>query len=183
MLIGDCMIDITPEEIEEVKTIGTLNGDDVKVLKTYGGLCVAVGKKDKKSKNPEALAASSHTAITSFQVEKMYGSSFEPAIFKSESEQPPEVTDKSNILPDMMKNAGMELFSINKFNNLDVVLVKHGLEIAKCQTAFEDSSLVIKNQSQRQGLSPNKTISDLFSIVIKEEMKKKNIKKVVNNVQ
>ena len=50
-------MEIKPDEVEEIKVIGKLNGEDVKLIKTHGGFHVAMGKKDKKSYKAEALAA------------------------------------------------------------------------------------------------------------------------------
>ena len=46
-------MELRPDEIESVRIIGELNGDEVKVLRTFGGFHVCVGKKTKKSKKSE----------------------------------------------------------------------------------------------------------------------------------
>ena len=56
-------MDILPSEVKEIKTVGTLHGDDVKMVVTDGGFHVFVGKKKKSAKKSEALAASSHRAL------------------------------------------------------------------------------------------------------------------------
>lgn len=176
-------MEIKPNEVEEVKVIGKLHGDEVKVIKTLGGFHVALGKKDKNSKKADALAAGSHGALVSYQIEKMYGSDFEPAIFKSEAEQLPKVEDKTAQLPDMMKSAGIEMYVVSKFNNLDFIMVKNGIELAKCETESRGSDLVIKRQVQRDSISPNKTLAQMFASVFEAKMKELNLKKVKNETK
>lgn len=176
-------MEIRPNEVKEVKVIGKLYGDDVKAVITDGGFHVIFGKKEKNSKKADALAAGSHLALASYQVEKRYGQDFEPAIFKSEEKQTPIVEDKTEILPDLMKNSGIEMFVLSKFNNLDFVMVKHGIEIMKCETQIDNSNLVLKNQTVRNNIKPNKTLSEMFANVIENKMKELNIKTFTNEVK
>lgn len=169
---------IKPEEVEEVKVIGRLYGDDVKMVKTKGGFHVAMGKKDLNSTKADALAAGSHGALVSYQLEKMHGHNFEPSIFKSEADQLPKVEEKTNTLPIEAQNAGIELFILNKSNNLDFVLCKHGLELAKYETEYTADELVIKNHTFRPSLSPNKFVAEAISTVMDEKMKELKLKKV-----
>lgn len=173
-------MDIKENEVESIKVIGKLNGDDVKLVKTHGGFHIALGKKDKKSHKAEALAAGSHQGLVAYQIEKMHGSDFEPAIFKSEAEQLPKVEDRSHDLPDMAKNAGIEVFVLSKFNHLDFVVCKGGIELAKYETEYSKEDLNIKNYSFRSSLSPNKFLSQVLAKAIDDKMKElklKNIKK------
>ena len=176
-------MEIKPNEVEEVKVIGKLYGDDVKIVRTCGGFNVAMGKKEKKSRKADALAAGSHAALVSYQIEKMYGKDFEPCIYKSESEQPPKVEDKTEFLPDMMKNAGIEMYVVSNFNKLDFMVVKNGIELAKCETEYVGSDLIIKKQTQRESISPNKTLAKMFANVLESKMKELNIKKVRNETK
>lgn len=169
---------IKPEEVEEVKVIGRLYGDDVKMVKTKGGFHIAMGKKERNSRKADALAAGSHAALVSYQLEKMHGHDFEPAIFKSEADQLPEVEDKTDILPKEAQNAGIELFILNKSNNLDFVMCKHGLELAKYETEYTADELIVKNYSFRKSLSPNKFIAEAMSNIMNDKMKELNLNKI-----
>ncbi len=138
-------MEIQPNEVESVKTIGNLHGDEVKVVKTFGGFYVAVGKKTKASKKSEALAAGSHQALVSHQLGKEYGSDFEPAIFKSESDQLEKVESKTEYLPASLIAKGVELFTLSKGSKVDFVLYKHGITIGQYSGEIENQSLVIKS--------------------------------------
>ena len=171
-------MDIRPEEVKEVKIVGKLHGDDVKAVVTTGGFHVLFGKKEKNSRKAKALAAASHIALATYQIEKMHGDAFEPSIFKSEAEQLPKVEDKTNVLPEVAKNAGIELYVLSKCNNLDFVLCKNSIELAKYETEYSGQNLTVKNYSFRSSLTPNKFISQALAKVMDEKMKELNLTKV-----
>jgi len=171
-------MEIKPEEVAEVKIIGKLNGDDVKVVRTLGGFNVAMGKKDKYSLKAEALAAGSHIGLVAYQVEKMHGHDFEAAIYKSESEQLPLVEDKTESLPDLAKNSGIEMYVLCKSNTLDFIMCKNGIELAKYETDFVNEELNIKKYSFRESLSPNRFLSQVIAKAIDEKMTELGLKKV-----
>jgi hypothetical protein len=172
-------MEIKPEEVKEIKVIGRLNGDDVKVVQTTGGFNVAFGRKDANSKKSEALAGGSHIALVTHQVNKMYGNDFEPAILKSMQEQPHTLEDKTNYLPDMIKQAGIELFVISRFNNLEFIMCKDNIEIAKYETDYSDHNLNVKGYSFKNNLSPNKVVSSALAKAILEKMKELNLQQIV----
>ena len=169
---------IKPNEVKEVKVIGRLNGDDVKAVITDGGFNVAMGKKEKNSKSADALAAGSHLALVQYQLERTYGSDFQPSMFKSESDQLADVEEKTSTLPTEAQNAGIELFILNKSNNLDFIMCKHGLEIAKYETEHNADELVIKNYSFRPSITPNKFVAQALSTIMNEKMKELKIEKI-----
>jgi len=171
-------MEIKPNEVDEVKVIGKLNGDDVKLVKTHGGFHIAMGKKDKKSNKAEALAAGSHQALVAYQIEKIHGNDFEPTIFKSEAEQLPKVEDMSSFLPDMAKNSGIEIYALSKFNHIDFVMCKNNVELAKYETEHTADSLNVKNYSFRDSLSPNKFVSQALAAVMDKKMKDLGLTKV-----
>jgi hypothetical protein len=138
-------MDILPSEVKEIKTVGTLHGDDVKMIVTDGGFHVFVGKKNKKTKKSEALAASSHRALGMHQLQKEYGSDFEPAIFKSEHDQMEKVESKTEYLPSELIAKGVELFTLVKSNKIDFILYKQGLTLGQYSAEVENQTLVIKS--------------------------------------
>lgn len=138
-------MNILPNEVESIKVIGNLHGDDVKVVKTHGGFYVAVGKKKKSAQTAEALAAGSHQALVAHQLTKEYGADFEPAIFKSEHEQLEKVESKTEFLPSQMIAKGIELYILSKGNKVDFILYKHGLTIGQYNAEVENQTLVLKS--------------------------------------
>ena len=173
-------MDILPNEIESIKVIGNLHGDDVKMIKTFGGLHVAIGKKNKNSRKPEALAAASHAAIVSHQVSKDHNS-FQPAIAKSEHERPEEVEDKSEFLSKSLKDKGIELFVLSKNDSLQFILYKSGLTIGKYETESVNGSLLIKSHKFNTDFYPTlkKEVSNSMAKAMNNKMSEKNLKKIL----
>ena len=170
-------MDILPEEIESIKSIGQLNGDEVKMIKTSGGFFLAVGKKKKTSRKPEVLAAGSHGAIVAHQMCKEYKRSFQPAIAKSEHEQLAKVEDKSCFLAMPLSDKGIELFVLSKNNSLDFILSKHGLTIGKYETEVSDNKLIIKNHELKTCFYPTlkKEVSEAIAGAMQEKIKELNL--------
>jgi hypothetical protein len=168
-------MNIKPEEVQEVKVVGKLFGDDVKVVQLKGGFNVAMGKKERNSNKAEALAAGSHIGLVTYQIEKIHGADFEPAIYKSEAEALPSVEDRTGQLPDMAKNAGIELYVMSKLNHLDFVLCKNNIELAKIETEYAGTDLHIKDSSFRESISPNMFVSQALSKAMSSKMKELNL--------
>ena len=147
-------MDIKPAEVESIKTIGRLHDDEVKLIRTFGGFNVAIGKKKKGSK-PEALAAGSHIALVNHQLIKQFKTAFEPILAKSEHEQLPLVKDESNLLPNDLYNRGLELYVLSKNNNIDFILYKHGITLAQYNTEINGDVLEVKNYHFKKHLLPN----------------------------
>jgi hypothetical protein len=171
-------MEIKPDEVEEVKIIGKLHDDDVKLVKTKGGFYVAVGKKKKESNKADALAAGSHQALVAYQVEKIHGNSFQPTISKSEKDRLPEVEDMTKILPDQAINSGLELFVLEKYNHIDFVFCKHNIELAKYETSYEKDILKIKNYNFKGFISPNKFVSEAIAYAMQKKMKDLGLDKI-----
>jgi hypothetical protein len=175
-------MDILPNEVKEVKTVGTLHGDDVKMVVTDGGFHVFVGKKKKTSKKSEALAASSHAALGMHQLGKEYGADFEPAIFKNEQDQLEKVEAKTEYLPSDMIAKGVELFTLSKGSKVDFVLVKHGITLGQYCGEIEDQSLVIKSGgfTHKDAINKNFKTAKAMARALKDkvhDLKLKGIKK------
>jgi len=170
-------MEVKPEEIKEIKTIGSLNNEDVKMLVLKGGLYMAVGKKTKNGKKDQLLTAGSHQGIIAHQISKEYGQDFHPAMFKSESEQMPNVENKSSYLPVGLYNSGVELFAINKNNNLDFIIYKYGLTICKYETEVEDNNLIIKNYSFKREYADIKApeVAKAIAKAMNEKVKELNL--------
>mgnify|MGYP003332924173 CR=1 FL=1 len=173
-------MEILPNEVESIKVIGNLHGDDVKVVKTHGGFYVAVGKKKKASKSAEALAAGSHQALVAHQLQKEYGSDFEPAIFKSEQDQLEKVEVKTEFLPSEMISKGVELFVLTKSNKIDFVLYKHGLTLGQYSGEIEEQALVLKNGGidYKEIVGKDQKTAKAISRAIKEKVHEMNLKGV-----
>jgi hypothetical protein len=175
-------MEILPNEVESVKVIGNLHGDEVKVVKTFGGFYIAVGKKNKTARKSEALAAGSHQALVSHQLCKEFGSDFEPAIFKSEHDQLAKVETKTEYLSSDMIAKGVELFTLTKGSKIDFVLVKHGLTLGEYSGEIKDKSIVLYKGgfTNKEAISSNFKTARAMSRAIKDkvhELKLNGVKK------
>jgi hypothetical protein len=150
-------MDIKSEDVAEIVEVGELNGDKVKMIKTWGGLHVMVGKKDKNSKKPDALAAASHKALAVHQLEKMYGNDFRPSIMKSEGYNSEQVSD-FQVTPEMSKDH-LEIQAIQKNNQVEFVVSRFGLILAKYGCEIQKNELVLlgyqKNSKASETLQKN----------------------------
>lgn len=160
-------MDIKPNEVEYVKVIGNLHGNEVKLVKTLGGLNIAIGKKNKNSNKTEALAAGSHAAIVAHQISKQFGADFHPAIFKSEQDAIEEAINKTELLPSSAISSGIELFTLEKNNKYDFVLYKHGLCLGEYKAEVEDNSL--KLISYKFNIGPDQEIAKAMSRAIRDK--------------
>jgi len=163
-------MDIKPQEVESVTTIGNLHGNDVKLVKCVGGFYVAVGKKKKDTKKAEALAAGSHSGIVAHQICKEYGSDFKPALAKSEHDKMAEVEDKTSHLPSNVIQNGVELYTLTKGSNLEFILYKQGITLAKYDAEIENNNLVIKKHEYRYAVEPNKKVALAISKAMKDKV-------------
>ncbi len=162
-------MEIKPEDVQEVTTVGELHGDSVKMVKTWGGLHVMVGKKDKSSKKPDALAAASHRALACHQLEKMFGKAFEPSMAKSESEQIESVVEFS-VSPELKKDH-LEIYSIAKNNEVDFVVARFGVIMAKYECSVDSEGLSLNRYGKHPKASDSlKNHAEAISESIRDAM-------------
>jgi len=143
-------MNLKKEDISQIIDVGTLNGDKVKLLKTWGGLNVLVGKKTKHSKEPDTLAAASHRGLALYQLEKEYGSDFQPNIMKSESEQIENIKEYSSNLSD-----NLNIFSLEKNNNVDFVVAKNGIILSTYNCEIQKNEIKLTNYKSQHNISIN----------------------------
>lgn len=155
------------EDIEKVTDVGSLYGDKVKLLKTWGGLHVLVGKKNKHSREPDTLAAASHKALAIHQLEKEYGDDFKPIIMKSENEQLPQIKDYAFI-----KDENLELISLSKGNKVYFVIAKNGIILATYECEIKKNQLKLKKYTKNQ---------EQDVLVRKSEEIRQSVKDAINN--
>lgn len=164
-------MEIKPNEVESVKTIGSLFNDDVKLIKTIGGFYVAVGKKTRYKKEVEPLAAGSHFALVNHQIEKEYKSEYQPIVMKSEGEILPVVEEFTDKLPQHMVNEGFQVYTLTKNDNINLVATKLGVEVANLegQMTLEGFTNVKRiSKSQDYDTKHMSKICFVFSEIINE---------------
>lgn len=137
---------ITPEEIESVEEIGTLDGNKVRLLRTRGGWYCATGRK-KGSLQDEALAAGSHGAIVKFNLEKQ-NPGYQPTLMKSESLlNPTIVMDHSHLLDSDLIKSGHDIYSVQTGQNIEFQITKHDIKIGSMSSIIEDGNIKVKELS------------------------------------
>lgn len=134
-------IEIKESEIDSVDSIGDLSGEQVKLVKTKGGLYIAIGRPRGKKKD-EVIAAGSHPAIVRYNIEKSFAE-FQPSMMKSEIFERSAVSGMTDLLPLNMRNKGYDLYVIKKSNEVDFVITKSQIEVVKYQGHLVDSDLIV----------------------------------------
>lgn len=120
---------VKPDEIEKISTVGDMNGSPVKMVKCFGGWYFAVGAKSKNSKEVSPIAAGSHPALVLHQISKEFKGDFKPAMMKSEGESEPLIKEFTKKLPLEMVEKGFQVFSLVKNNDVNFIATKHGAEV------------------------------------------------------
>lgn len=153
------MMELDSSDIADVKIIGELNGEKVKLLRTTGGFNIVVGKRNKSDKSVDTLAVGSHPAIAVHQVEKAF-KGFQKSIQKSENEESSSIENYTDKLSKSMQNEGFELFVVSKDNQTEFISTKRNIEIAKITMGIEGMSSKISSIA-------NKDIQNAMIDVIK----------------
>lgn len=173
-------MEVRQDEIKNIKTVGRLYDEDVKMIVTKGGLHIFVGKRSPYGR-AEAIGAASHPALGLYHIEKAYAG-FEPILAKSEEEKLPNVSDLSNLLSKEAVDKGIELHKLNKNNQIDFVLSKHGLTLGEYKTEVVNNCLVIKNHDfNRKVFTPDKTLAKSLTDAMLVTVKELKLEKIEKN--
>ena len=117
---------INQNEIASVELMGTLDGHDIKLIKTRGGLNLAIGPDGKGGES--VMGAGSHRAIVLYNFEKNHPS-FHPAIMKSESQSQTTTDKHSHFLSDDLRKSGHDIYSVEDGNEISFYITKHDLKL------------------------------------------------------
>lgn len=134
-------MNISPKEIESVEDAGTMNAAPVKMIKTKGGLWIAVGRRKGQSTD-EALSAGSHRAIVQYNMEKNFAE-FQPSLMKSEGAVDASVVDQhSHFLSDDLRKSGHDLYSVQDGNRIEFHVMKHGAKVTQIDASLVGKEIV-----------------------------------------
>jgi hypothetical protein len=111
---------ISENDIASTELFGMLDGKPVNLLRTRGGLNLAV-KTDSKGED-EVIGAASHQAILCYNVEQRFPS-FQPAVMKNE--RPNYETDRhSHFLSNDLRKSGYDIYSVQDGVAIDFFVTK-----------------------------------------------------------
>lgn len=156
-------MDIKPSEIDTIKTIGTLNGEDVKLIRLKGGLIIATGKST-KGNDIKPLAAGSHPGIVLHQMEKEYKSEFKSSMAKSEIEDIGSISSFSHVIPDTYIESGYDIFSLTKSGSVEIIVTKYNAGVASFKY-WASSETLLKAECHESNMASN--FSEWVAKVIK----------------
>jgi hypothetical protein len=168
-------MDIKPNEIKHIKTIGTLNGDEVKLVGTHGGLWVAVGKRKKTDKSAESLAAASHSAIVAHQLEKLFDG-FQPSMNKSEITQDYNIEDNTSLMTKDLQDKGFELFTLSKNEQFEFIVHRYGRDLGLVRGEVEGDKFLVEKGYLKENIESNPEIMKGLAMAMAKKKRELNIK-------
>lgn len=134
-------MNISPKEIDSVEDAGMMGGSAVKLVKTKGGLWIAVGRRKGQGAD-EALSAGSHRAIVQYNMEKAFPD-FQPTLAKSEGLNTNEIVDKhSHFLNDDLRKSGHDLYSVQVGSDIQFHVTKFGQKVTQVDASMVGSEIV-----------------------------------------
>ena len=133
-------MDLKESEILDISILGNLDGQEVKMIRTVGGLCLATGHP--KGKGLTVLGASSHPAILKHSVSKQF-SNFRPSLMKSENGQPETVTSLSQYLDPSLSLTGWDLYSLKRDNKINYAFARFGQEEGQIEAILKNDTLIV----------------------------------------
>lgn len=158
-------MNIQPSEIESVEEIGMLDEAPVKLVRTSGGLFLAVGKLKNKNQE-EVLSAGSHSAVVKYNVEKSFRH-YQPSMMKSEQESE-VVSGMSELLSKSDRDSGFDVYAIKKSGGLTIMATKHNVEVFRLEAERTDDALVL-HETMGSGISNPASVAGAMSTVAARE--------------
>lgn len=173
-------MDIKEDEVKEINKLGTLNGDEVKLITLKGGFHIGVGKKAENSTKSTILAVGSHPALVSYQISKKFENKFEQTLNKNENGSSSEVIDYSENLNSSQRNIlSLGIYAIKENETIDFKITKHNFEVFSVKaTSDEDTLSLNKIAKNEEGLNKvnKEELSKNLEKAIKQYAKDKGLK-------
>lgn len=159
---------IIENDIASTEPFGMIDGKQVNLVKTKGGLNLAT-MLDSKGQDT-VLGAASHQAILCYSVEQRFPS-FQPMIMKSEGLKL-TAESHSHFLSDDLRKSGHDIYSIQNGNEVDFYITKLNVKVGAAKGSIDSQGLLIKDANIPKEFSHG--ISAAFS----EKALGSNLKKV-----
>jgi hypothetical protein len=133
---------ILANEIDSVEILGTMDGHEIKMIRTKGGLHLAIGVDGKG--NESVMGAASHPAILCYNIEKA-NPSFHPSMMKSEKLIQDKADKHSHFLSDDLRKSGHDIYSVQNGPNIDFYITMQDIKVATAHATVMGDSLIIKS--------------------------------------
>jgi hypothetical protein len=127
---------ILENEIASTEPFGMIDGKEVKLVRTKGGLNLA-------TMGNEVLGAASHQAILCYSIEQRYPK-FQPMIMKSEGLKL-AAESHSHFLTDDLRKSGHDIFSVQNGDVVDFYITKQSIKIGMAKGSLDSDKLVINS--------------------------------------
>lgn len=127
---------ILENDIASIEPFGMMDGKQVNLTKTKGGLNLAV-------MDDKVLGAASHQAILCYTIEQRFPN-FQPMIMKRERLKL-NAESHSHFLSDDLRKSGHDIYSIQNGNNVDFFITKQNIKIGTANGSIEGQNLYVNS--------------------------------------
>jgi hypothetical protein len=127
---------ISENDIASTEPFGMLDGKQVNLIKTRGGLNLA-------TLDDKVLGAASHQAILCYSIEQKFPS-FQPMIMKSESLKL-EAEKHSHFLTDDLRKSGHDIYSVQNGTEVEFFVTKQDVKVGNAVSSIQGDSLVVSS--------------------------------------
>lgn len=133
---------ISQNEIAGIELLGILDGQEIQLVRTKGGLHLAVGRDRRGAET--VLSAASHPAILSYNMEKNHPG-FHSALLKSEKLDTGNADKHSHFLSDDLRKAGHDIYSVQTGDSVDFYVTHYDFKLEKASGEFKGDELVMSS--------------------------------------
>lgn len=132
---------ILENDIASIEPFGMMDGKQVKLVRTKGGLNLATMMD--KSGSESVLGAASHQAILCYTIEQRFPS-FQPMIMKSEGVKF-DAESHSHFLSDDLRKSGHDIYSVQNGEEIEFFVTKQNIKVGGANASIKDHYLQIND--------------------------------------
>jgi hypothetical protein len=131
---------ILENDIASIEPFGAIDGKQVNLVKTKGGLNLAT-MTDAKG-GDSVLGAASHQAILCYSIEQRFPT-FQPRLMKSEG-LTLSAESHSHFLSDDLRKSGHDIYSVQNGTNIEFYVTKQNVKVGSASASIEGNNLHVK---------------------------------------
>lgn len=128
---------ILENDIASTEPFGTMDNKTVNLVKTKGGLNLAVC-------GDRVLGAASHQAVLCYTMEQQFPN-FQPMLMKSEKEESGTAEKHSHFLSEDLRKTGHDIWSYTMGNSVDFIVTKQNIKVGSAQANIIGDTLLVKS--------------------------------------